>query len=127
MTVSSAIEKFDKFMDRVRKNLDVHFCNRERDDWTENELKIIESFWEVYSRYINTYSQKDFLNEMEDARRALVNLDPEGNIQWVSEDKMAELSGEYALELCFSNNAAIIMECNDYKNQHVWFVCLIKR
>ena len=127
MKVSSAIEKFDKFIQHAKKRLKVDWRDRLREDGVEREIEIMENFWEVFSEHIHTHSQEEFLQEMEDARHALGNIDPEGNVEWVSEEKMYELSCEYAMEDCFSNNAAIIMECDDYKKHKVWFICIIKR
>ena len=126
--VSSAIEQFEWLIQNAKKRLNLDALNRLREEMTESEIENMETFLEVFSGHINTYSQEEFLDEMKEAQHALGNLDPEGKIEWVSEEKMTELSDEYDMEDYFSNNAAIIMECHNYKEQkNVWFICLIKR
>ena len=126
--VSSAIEQFEWLIQKAKKRLNVDAHNRMREEMTESEIENMETFLEVFSGQINTYSQEEFLDEMKEAQHALGNLDPEAKIEWVSEERMTELSDEYDMEYYFSNNAAIIMECHNYKEQKtVWFICLIKR
>ena len=126
--VSSAIEQFEWLIQKAKKRLNVDAHNRMREEMTESEIENMETFLEVFSGQINTYSQEEFLDEMKEAQHALGNLDPEAKIEWVSEERMTELSDEYDMEDYFSNNAAIIMECHNYKEQKtVWFICLIKR
>ena len=126
--VSSAIEQFEWLIQKAKKRLNVDAHNRMREEMTESEIENMETFLEVFSGQINTYSQEEFLDEMKEAQHALRNLDPEAKIEWVSEERMTELSDEYDMEDYFSNNAAIIMECHNYKEQKtVWFICLIKR
>ena len=126
--VSSAIEQFEWLIQNAKKRLNLDALNRLREEMSESEIENMETFLEVFSGQINTYSQEGFLDEMKEAQHALGNLNPEAKIEWVSEEKMTELSDEYDMEDYFSNNAAIIMECHNYKEQKtVWFICLIKR
>ena len=126
--VSSAIEQFEWLIQKAKKRLNVDALNRIREEMTESEIENMETFLEVFSGHINTYSQEEFLDEMKEAQHALGNLDPEGKVEWVSEERMTELSDEYDMEDYFSNNAAIIMECHNYKEQKtVWFICLVRR
>ena len=126
--VSSAIKQFEWLIQKAKKRLNVDALNRIREEMSESEIENMETFLEVFSGHINTYSQEEFLDEMKEAQHALGNLDPEGKVEWVSEERMTELNDEYDMEDYFSNNAAIIMECHNYKEQKtVWFICLIKR
>ena len=126
--VSSAIEQFEWLIQNAKKRLNLDALNRLREEMSESEIENMETFLEVFSGHINTYSQEEFLDEMKEARHALGNLDPEGKVEWVSEERMTELSDEYDMEDYFSNNAAIIMECHNYKEQKtVWFICLVRR
>lgn len=127
MNVLEAIEKFEEAIQKAKKRARVESLERLRDEMSEEGIEMLECFFEVFSTQINSYSQEAFLEEMKDVRHALGNIDPDGNVEWVSENKMIELSEEYDMEDYFSNNAAIIMECSNYKNCKVWFICLIKR